>query len=162
VSAGGDKPASDWSAAVDARLVARCEAHTRRGDRMVHEWSVGTRLRLPKLHLEPAEWGAGYLRADRERELPMQLSGDLRENMPQALLRDLYRPVYQERWIERETVEGTADRAGFGAMREAREARVKPPLPRVESGLGAVRAYQTWRRDLLAEHWKPVKNEPAK
>jgi hypothetical protein len=38
---------------------------------------------------------------------------------------------------------------------------VKPPLPRVESALGVVREYQKWRRELVAERWKPIKDEPA-
>ena len=90
----------------------------------------------------------------------MQLTSDLRENMPQALLRDLYRPVYERGFIERGIVEGTGARGGFAAMREARAARRKPELPRVESGLATVRAYQTWRRALVAERWQPVKEEP--
>jgi hypothetical protein len=151
-----------WAAAVDARLVARCEAYTTRGERMVHDWSVPLTLRAPKMHLEPADWRAGFLRADREREVPMQLSNDLRENMPQSLLRDLFRPEWQEHFIEREIVEGTADRGGFKAMREAREARRAPPLPRIESALRAVREHQAWRRALVAERWRPVKDEPAK
>ena len=157
----GKAASSDWRASVDARLIARCEAYTSRGDRMVRDWSMPSSLRPPKLHLDPADWGAGYLRADRERDIPMQLSSDLRENMPQALLRDLYRPEYQERFIERELVEGS-ERSALPAMREARQARQKPPLPRIASSLGAVREYQTWRRSLVAERWKPVKDEPPK
>jgi hypothetical protein len=157
--ADGKAAPPDWRAAVDARLVARCEDYTTRGERMVRDWSVASVLRPPKLHLEPDDWGAGFLRADRERDIPMALSTDLHENMPQALLRDLYRPEYEERFIEREIVEGSG-RSAFPALREAREAQRKPPLPRIGSSLGAVREYQTWRRGLLAECWKPVKDEP--
>ena len=155
------KAGPEWRGAVDERLVARCEAYVARGDRMLHDWSVGSMLRPPKLHLDPSDWGAGYLRAEREREVPMALSGDLRENMPQALLRDLYRPEYEERFVERERVEGS-ERGALPALREARQARQKPPLPRIASSLGAVREYQSWRRGLLAERWKPVKDEPVK
>ena len=161
MSDGDGQRAPEWRASVDARLVARCEEYTARGERMVRDWSVATSLRAPKLHLDPADWGAGYLRADRERDVPMQLSTDLHENMPQALLRDLYRPDFPERFVERELVEGS-ERSALPAMRQAREARQKPPLPRIGSSLGAVREYQTWRRGLLAERWKPVKDEPSK
>lgn len=150
--------AEAWRAAVDERLIARCEEHERRGARLMRDWSVATHLRAPRLHVEPEAWGAGYLRADRERDIPAELSNDLHQTMPQALLRDLYRPVREERWVERELVEGTGDRGGFAAMQEVREARRPPPLPRVDSGLRAVREYQQWRRSLLAEHWQP----PAK
>lgn len=152
---------SDWRAAVDERLIARMETHTKRGERMVRDWSLPLNLRETKTHLDPDDWRTGFLRADRERDIPAQLTSDLRQNMPQALLRDLFRPVYDERWVAREIVEGTGDRGGFAAMREAREARRKPELPRIESALGAVRAYQTWRRAMVAERWRPFKDDPA-
>ena len=148
-----------WRAAVDERLIARCEEHERRGERLTRDWSMPVRARPPRLHVEPADWRAGFLRADRERDIPTELTSDLHENMPQALLRDLYRPVHEERWIERELVEGTGDRGGFGVMREVREARRPRPLPRVESMLRAVREYQNWRRALVAERWQPIKRD---
>src|SRR5205823_967357 len=93
-----------WRAAVDGRLIARCDAHTRRGERLTRDWSVPVNVREPKLHVEPEGWRAGYLRVGEEREIPMQLQNDLRENMPQALLRDLFRPVREKRWVEREEI----------------------------------------------------------
>lgn len=145
-----------WQAGVDARLIARCEAHVRRAERFVRDWSVPTNVRAPRLHLEPADWRAGFLRVDRERDLPPELQDDLRQNLPQALLRDLYRPVHEERWIEREIVEGTGDRGGVAAMQAVRDARKLPPLPRVEPLTRAVREYQNWRRALVAERWQPA------
>ena len=146
-----------WQAAVDARLLARCEAHVARGARLVRDWSVPTNLRAPRLHVDPADWRAGFLRAERERDIPMELQQDLRQNLPQALLRDLYRPVHEERWVAREPVEGTGDRGGFAAMQEVRDARKLPALPRVEPLTRAVREYQQWRRALVAERWQPYK-----
>ena len=146
-----------WRGAVDERLLARCREHERRGERLTRDWSLPLRLRAPALHVEPEAWRAGFLRADREREISVELTADLHECMPQALLRDLYRPVREERWIERELVEGTADRGGFAAMQEVREARKTPPLPRIDSALRAVREYQAWRRALLSERWQPIK-----
>ena len=148
---------ADWKAGVDERLIARCEAHVTRGERLMRDWSVPTNLRPPKLHVEPADWRAGFLRVEDEREIPMQLQNDLRQNTPQALLRDLYRPVHEKRWVEREEIEGTGDRGGFAAMQTARDARKTPELPRVESLGRAVREYQAWRRGLLAERWQPFR-----
>jgi hypothetical protein len=148
-----------WQAAVDARLIARCEAHERRGERFVRDWSVPTNVREPKLHLEPDDWRAGYLRADREREIPPELESDLRQNLPQALLRDLYRPEHEERWIEREIVEGSGDRGGVAAMQAVRDARKLPALPYVEPLTRAVRDYQKWRRALIAERWQPFRRD---
>src|SRR5262249_1144576 len=110
--------------------------------------------------VDPADWRTGLVRVEGEREIPAQLINDLHEVMPQALLRDLYRPVHEERWIERELIEGTGDRGGFAAMQEAREARARrPELPRVEPATRTVRADQTGRRGLLAERWQPLKTD---
>ena len=150
---------SGWQAAVDERLMARCQAHVTRGERLTRDWSMPTNLRPPKLHVEPADWRAGFLRVDGERQVPLQLQNDLRENMPQALLRDLYRPVHEERWIERELVEGTGDRSGFAAMQAVRDARKAPELPRIEPLVRAVLEYQAWRRALMAERWQPFRRD---
>jgi hypothetical protein len=148
---------SGWEAAVDERLIARCQAHVTRGERLTRDWSVPTHLRAPRLHVEPADWRAGFLRVEDEREIPMELQNDLRQNMPQALLRDLYRPVHEERWVERELIEGTGDRGGHAAMQLAREARETPDLPRIEPAVRAVLEYRAWRRQLLAERWQPFR-----
>lgn len=148
-----------WEAVVDERLIARCHAHVRRGERLVRDWSVPTHLRTPRLHIEPADWRAGFLRVDREREISTELENDLRQNMPQALLRDLYRPVHDERWIERELVEGTGDRGGFAAMQAVRDARKLPSLPRIEPLVRAVLEYQAWRRGLMSERWQPFRRD---
>lgn len=154
-----ERTAPAWQAGVDARLIARCEAHVRRGEQLVRDWSVPTNLRAQKTHLDPEDWRTGFLRVERERDIPVELQNDLHQNMPQALLRDLYRPVHEERWIAREIVEGTADRGGFGAMHEARAARTIPPLPRVEPVTRVVREYQNWRRALVAERWQPFRRD---
>jgi hypothetical protein len=83
--------------------------------------------------------------------------------MPQALLRDLYRPVHEERWFPREPIEGTGDRSGRATMQAARVARRLPPLPRIEPGARAVVAYQSWRRAFVAARWQPVREpRPSK
>ena len=148
-----------WRAVVDERLLARCDEHVRRGERLVRDWSMPTWVRPPRLHLEPADWRTGFLRADREREIPFELTEDLRQTMPQALLRDLYRPVREERWVERELVEGSGRADGVAVMQEVREARRPPPLVRVGSVLRAVREHQAWRRALVSEPWRPAKRD---
>jgi hypothetical protein len=144
-----------WLAVADERLIARCEQHVADGERLRREPSLPTVLRAPRTHLDPADWRTGYLQVS-EREISPELRNDLRELMPQALLRDLYRPVHEVGWVERGIVEGTEDRGGFGAMDEARAARKLPPLERIEPTLRTVRAFQTWRRALYEERWQPV------
>lgn len=143
-----------WRAVVDARMIDACERHARNGERLRRVPSLPTFAREPKLHLSPSDWRIGYLQV-REREIPSELQEDLRALMPQALLRDLFRPVHEIGWFERTPIEGI-DRGGIAALAEARAARRPPERVRVEPGTRAVRAYQTWRRELLAERWKPL------
>ncbi len=147
-----------WQAVVDERLIARCQAHVARGERLRRDWSVPLHARPPRTHLDPAEWRTGFLRVERERDIPLQLTQDLHELMPQALLRDLHRPVRDAGWVARELVAGTGDRGGFMALTEARATRTaRPELPRVEPATRTLRAYQTWRRALYAERWQPLR-----
>jgi hypothetical protein len=144
----------DWRRAVDDRLIARCNGHVRAGERMRREPALPTWLRVPRLHLEPADWRTGFLQV-REREIPWQLNEDLRQRVPQALLRDLHRPVMELGWIDRQPLVAI-DRAGIQGLADARAARQRPELPRLEPATRVVRAYQTFRRGLLAEKWEPL------
>lgn len=156
----GESDAPAFEAVVDRRLIEACERHERNGRRMVRDFAVRTWAREPTLHVDPAAWNTGYLKVRERDDLPDQLFADLRERMPQALLRDLHRLVMEERWVQREVIEGSAvDRGGFSALAEARAARTRPPLPRLESSTGAVRAYQRWRRDLVRERWQAAMSD---
>ena len=95
-----------------------------------------------------------------ERQLPAELYADMRERTPQAVLRDLYRPV-REFYMTPEEVEGTGLR---GLLRDAygllRAAQSRDELPHVDSLLRDVVEAQQRRRKLMAERWLPVKEEP--
>jgi hypothetical protein len=148
-----------WQELVDPALIDRCERHERRAQRREPR-PLPRRWKIPEQHLDPARWGTGFL-AVHEREIPWQLSDDLRQLSPQALLRDLHRPVMELRWVAREPVEWTDRRAALAALAELRGLKQKPPLPRIES-LGLVmRAYQTFRRHLVDERWEPLLPDDA-
>lgn len=148
-----------WAAVVDERLIARCEQHRRDGEAR-REPSLRTWTRPVKLNLVPEAWNAGYLRV-REVDIPEQLSADLRERLPQALLRDLHRLVRDERWVEREILPGTQDRDGRASLAEARQARQLPARQPVEPSTRVMRALQTWRRGFMAERWQPALPDDA-
>jgi hypothetical protein len=149
-----DAPAP-WRAFVDARVIAMCERHVRNATRFVRDWSLPIRLGELKTHVDPVEWRTGYLKV-RERDVATELNEDMKQLSPQALLRDLYRPVREERWVARELIEGTGDRGGLEEMQKARAARKLPELPRIEAAGGTLRAFQTWRRAMLAARWEPL------
>lgn len=116
---------------------------------------LGLYAREPALHVEPADWGAGFL-AVRERDLPSQLYSDLKQLTPQASLRDLYRPVRASVWHEREPMVPDWDPAGRRAFAEARAAQARPPVPKLAPIASEVAAEQTRRRAFLREPWQPL------
>src|SRR5258708_7893443 len=94
----------------DPRLLASIAR--RRAPELVRDPSLPRAIGL-RVHVEPEAWGAGYL-AVHERELPPELYADLRELSPQALLRDLHRPVVAAQWVARTPL---VDAVDFGARR---------------------------------------------
>jgi hypothetical protein len=145
----------------DPRLLAQLER--RRTAKLVRELSLPlyTAQRQLKLHLEPSDWGAGYL-AVRDRELPDQLLSDLHDLSPQAILRDLYRPVRAEVPIILERHEGTSPhRSAKEAIAEAKIARVRQEVPRIEPLSQLVKEEQERRRAMLDEPWQPAMPDDA-
>lgn len=145
----------DWRQAIDPRLVAACERHRPRPRPEPPTWQ-----RPLATHLDPGDWRTGFL-AVREREIPMALQEDLHRLSPQALLRDLHRPVFEGQVASRQLVEGTAPPRSGDLLDEVRRARARAPLPRIESAGLAVRAYQAFRRQLHTERWRPLLADDA-
>ena len=113
-----------------------------------------------KLNIDPVAWNTGFL-AVHEADLPPELFADLRELTPQALLRDLHRPV-KEFFVTPEVIEGT-DLSYFlvRALRAARRARTLEARPQVSSLTRKVRDEQLRRRAFLATKWEPWKSDDA-
>jgi hypothetical protein len=145
----------------DSRLLRRIERMATRV--MVREPNLPVRAGTLPFHLEPSDWRAGYLDVH-EYDLPPDLFGDLKRATPQALLRDLFRPdppplLYHER-----EVLWTHDWAGTKVLKEAREARKRDPLPRLQPLIHEVtRIAEAWQQ-VVSERWKPIldDNEPRK
>ena len=113
-----------------------------------------------KLTVDADRWRIGFL-AVHERELGGELFASLREQVPQALLRDLHRPV-REFFATPEVVEGSEWRRVEAAYSELRAAaRFRPELPTVEPLTRAVREEQQRRRAFLDERWAPIKPDDA-
>lgn len=140
---------------VDTELLAAIERRTQRELARRHEPTV--RPREPSLHVDPAAWGAGYLVEPRERDVPPELLGDLRELSPQALLRDLHRPVRPETFVEREPLAENVDPGGRQAYADAKAAiaLAREPLPVIVPTVRLVAEEQARRRAWLAETWQP-------
>lgn len=124
----------------------------RTGRRLAGPPRLDVRLRAPELHVDPATWRTGFVSVEREVDIPQELKRDLQELTPQAILRDLHRPVRQSIWHEREPVATDVDPGGRRAYAEARAALVRearefagsyavPAFTRDEKNLVKLRAY---------------------
>ncbi len=143
---------------IDQRLVQKCL----RWDREWHGPLTPLKLgieNVPRTSLEPEGWG---LRDMEPREVlrPQDLVDALKQRMPQALLRDLHRPV---RPVVRPPGEHhyEHDPAGVIALKSAKMAQLREALPTVDPLVREVVALQTWRRALLREPWKPYLDDEA-
>ncbi len=96
-----------------------------------------------------------------ERELPQQLYADLHELAPQALLRDLHRPV-KSFFVELERQE-VSEVLGIlqAECEKLREARRLEPLPEIEPSVLAMAEQQRRRRSFMAERWQPLLPDDA-
>jgi hypothetical protein len=149
-------------AAANPELLARLEA-----------WAHGVRpftaaiapyMREQRLRLEAKGWRyEGQLQIE-EREIPYELTRDLTERMPQAKLRDLYRPEMQVGWHEREQVVPPFDTAGIRAMAEAKAQRHFEKPETLAALTALVRDEQRRRAAWLREPWQPFlrDDEPRK
>ncbi len=124
-------------------------------------YSLPTFAREPRLHVEPRDWLAIVVEQRERGNFSNQYYNDLRERAPQANLRDLYRPVMESRWHEREPRGDERDPGARKAAAEVRAARKREPLPSIEPSVRAVVAAQRARRAFLAERWQPTKPDDA-
>ncbi len=119
-----------------------------------------TYVREQRTHLEPADWRVGYLSVS-DRERPPEVWSDLNEVTPQALLRDLHRPVRSTEPVERErhdipTVGELARvRAEILAAMEDHRFPDYTPASRFVSALCEVRS--RW----VSEPWQPYLDDEA-
>jgi hypothetical protein len=138
----------------DPRILGHLDKLERTAATMLQPISLPTFVREEKVHVEPEDWRAGYLSVH-DYWISDELTFSLRQNVPQALLRDLYRPLRESFvWYDRE-VQVSLDFAGTQALREANAARKIEPLPVVEPVLRAVHENQAVRRWLTLERWLP-------
>jgi hypothetical protein len=110
----------------------------------------------PSLHLniDPDQWTHGL--EVHTRELPQELFNSLRERTPQALLRDLHRPVIKF-YVEPALIEGTEVIGQLNLeFEKLRQARKLDPRPSIEPTVNVFHAEQTRRRGFLAKRWEPI------
>lgn len=153
----------DLARVADPALVERID-RLRRVDIVppASHYRLPSSLRELRTHLDPASYYAGYLGVRDEIEVPFELRRDLTERVPQALLRDLHRMELPTddpaRW---QPVELGMDPGGREALKEARAAQHREPLPIIEPLLEKVMAEQERRHRFVSEPWEATLPDDA-
>ena len=125
------------------------------------EISVCLVLKEPADHLSPESWRI-YPPSIHERVIwNSELMGDLSQVTPQALLRDLYRPVRNDggEVYRLETVSGQAEADPWNALVPALQIMKREPWPEIRSSVLLVEETNQHRRYYYREPWLPVKSD---
>ena len=145
----------------DPRILSRI-------DRWLHARMLPSRelpqaLRPQTTHFDNVlkEWHVGYLAVRELEEVPHELRQDLAERAPQAILRDIYRPVHREKFVERTVHEIELDPAGQRAYSEAKAGLKREPLPQIESSVALMMTEGRRRRRFLMRPWLPYRPDDA-
>jgi hypothetical protein len=147
------------AATADAALLAHLEGYPARARRLLSREQVPFEPprgdALSRFRLDT--WQLRLAGEPREVERPPQLADDLQERTPQAILRDLHRPVRMIPPIKlRPVVVGADPGAGSARTRKAMVARyaVRMAQHRLAAAIGAEALAEL--RDLLAKPWEPA------
>ena len=147
----------------DSRLLKRLAVNEHNAGGLLRQHPFRTYVGTLPFHLEPSDWRAGYLKI-RELDPSQYWLIEMGEVSPQALLRDLYRPIRESFvWYERE-VQVALDRGGAEAMAEARTARKREPLPVVVPLVREMLQHRDHWRGVVRKRWEPIypDSEPRK
>ncbi len=101
------------------------------------------------------QWHTGYLRVNDEMELPSELHRDMRECVPQSILRDVFRPTTGFDFVL-EPIDSEADRTGAQALKDAKAALHREPMPTIESSVLVVSSEQRRRRRFVNKPWQTM------
>lgn len=107
-----------------------------------------------------ADWYCGYLGVRQEYETSYETQQDLKRAVPQAILRDIYRPV-KNITVDWERHEFELDPGGRRALAEAKKAQQREPLPTLPSALAVFAAEQKRRRRLRDTPWQASRPDSA-
>jgi hypothetical protein len=143
----------------DEALLAHIEGHRERARRLLPRETVPVEPpagdELSRLRLDA--WRLRLAGEPRELERPPAIADALKERTPQAILRDLHRPVRMIPPIKlRPVVVGADPGAGSARTRKAMVARyaVRMAQHRLAAAIGAEALAEL--RDLLAKPWEPA------
>lgn len=116
-------------------------------------------LREPADHVTPESWRI-YPPELHERTIwNADLHNDLHQVTPQALLRDLHRPVRNEPRSYLEPVSGQAEPSPWTSFAPALDVMKREPLPELRASTLLMAESDDARRYYYREDWKPAKGD---
>ena len=139
------------------RRIARWEDHHMLPNRKSTEppAPLPMALRPQPTHFDRlADWYCGYLGVRQEFETSYEQQQDLKQCVPQAILRDIYRPVKNPQF-EWEYNGLDIDPGGRKGTAEAKKALQRDPLPTLVPAVAVFAAEQRRRRRLKNNPWMP-------
>ena len=102
-----------------------------------------------------------YLGVRAEVEPSPELIRDLKEGVPQSILRDIFRPVRASSGVEPHYHELNLDPGGRRGWEAVREAQKREPLPTFEPALATLISEQRRRRRFLKRPWQSFRKDDA-
>lgn len=116
-------------------------------------------LREPADHITPESWGLRPIEFQDRMIWNSELMGDLKQLAPQALLRDLFRPVRDGMRYPQQPTDIPTPQALLAERMPAVEIMKREPLPEVCSSVIAMDESEQHRRFLYEEQWQPPKDD---
>lgn len=131
--------------------------------RMLPDKSLPLAIRPQPTHFDNvlADWHVGYLNASREFEAPYELQQDLKQQVPQSILRDIYRPTRASTQVELVVHDFELDPGGRKAWAATKEGLVREPIPSIALSSEVFEREQRRRRRFLSRAWKPYLSDSA-
>lgn len=114
-------------------------------------------LREPADHTSPESWGVYPLEIQDKMIWNSEMMGDLKQLTPQALLRDLFRPVREDVRYPPEPIDILTTQTVMAEPSPTLEVMQRQQLPEVRSSILAVEEADQHRRSIYTEDWQPVK-----
>ncbi len=145
----------------DPRILRRVERWLQ--PRLLPAREVPQAIRPQKTHFDDVlhDWHTGYLAVREGGDAPHELRQDLAQRVPQAILRDIYRPVRRQTFVERIPHETERDPAGQKALAEAKKGLQREPIPEIGSSVVAMVTDLRRRRRLRSRPWLPYRPDDA-
>lgn len=116
-------------------------------------------LREPADHVSPESWGIHPPEFQDRMIWNSEMMGDLKQLAPQALLRDLFRPVRDDIRHAPEPVDAMTPQAVLAERTPTLEVMKWQPLPEVRSSILAIEEADQHRRSIYTEDWQTVKDD---